>query len=314
MNKVKIYTIFDDYNKDAALTLKKAGIELTVHPKGAARPDDEQMKLLLEEYDGVIIGTSQKIYPSMFKNIQGKKVIATASVGMDHICIPTDKKKLITVFNTPGANAQSVAEYTFACALSCSKRLVESSELYSQGKNNKQLSAKPVEMFGKVMGVIGAGNISIRIMEYAKMFGMKVLCWTAHPERHTDLSEKGICFVDIEKLVKNADIISVNLPNNQGTKRIISEELVSKMRDDAIFISVSRKDTVDWKALFKKAVSNNNFYVCIDIDVDQDVVSNIPRISNVLVTPHVGGSTFETRQRMFIEIADRLVQIKDSLL
>ena len=310
--KVKVYSIFDDYNESAAAKLKEAGIELTIHPTGVARPSEEEMKLILEEYDAVIIGTSQKIKPFMFKDVQGKRIIATASVGKDHICLPEDKKDQVLVLNTPKANAQSVAEYTIACALSCCKRLIEGADLYSQGKNNKQLSAKPAELYGKTMGVIGAGNVSVRTMEYAQMFGMKLLCWTAHPENHAELLEKSVSFVEIETLVEEADVISVNLPNNNDTKNIISKELVDLMKDDAIFISVSRKDTIDWKALFDKAINNKNFYACVDIDVDNDVVAGLPNIPNVLVTPHVGGSTAETRQRMFIEIADKLVQIYKS--
>lgn len=308
---MKIYSIFDDFDEKAIEIIKAAGEELTVHPFGILRPDAAQMKGILETYDGVIIGTSQKITEDMFENITTPRVIATASVGLDHIKIPDEKKKFVTIINTPKANAQSVAEYTMGCALACCKRLVEGDLLYRQGKNNKQLYRKPEDLAGKTMGVVGAGNISVRVMEYAQFMGMSILCWTKNPEHHKDLKEKGICFTDLEELVEKADIISVNLPNNNGTKGLISSSLVAKMRDTAIFISVSRLDTVNVNALFDKAAKCPGFYVCLDLDVSEKVVQGMPDVSNVIVTPHIAGGTVETRKRMFREIAESIVLSKD---
>ena len=87
---------------------------------------------------------------------------------------------------------------------------------------------------------------------------------------------------------------------------MISAELVGKMKPCAVFISVSRLETVNTDALFEKALANKSFYVCLDIDVDPAVALKIPPQPNVLVTPHIAGGTIETRKRMFIEIADQL--------
>ena len=120
---MKAYSIFDDFTDDATNILARAGVDVTVHPLGVPRPDSLQMKSILEEYECVIIGTSQKISEDMFDNIITPRIIGTASVGVDHIQVPENKKGLITILNTPKANAQSVAEYTMACALTCCKRL-----------------------------------------------------------------------------------------------------------------------------------------------------------------------------------------------
>ena len=307
--KMKAYSIFDDFTPEAVSVLKKSGIELTVHPLGVPRPNDVQMKKILEENDCVIIGTSQKITPDMFENVTGKRIIATASVGLDHINLPNNSKEKVIIINTPKANAQSVAEYTMGCALSCVKRLQEGSALYALGKNNKALSNKPEDMAGKTIGVIGAGNISAKIMDYAILFGMKPIYWTAHPERHLEIAERGIQFVSLEELAKQSDVISVNLPNNEGTAGLISADLIQQMKESAIFISVSRLQTIDYDALFFKAEENPNFYVCLDIDVNDNVVRRKPDLFNVLVTPHIAGGTVETRKRMFLELANQIADI-----
>ena len=303
---MRIYSIFDDFGEIPAEILKKSGIDIVIHPIGVSRPDEVQMKALFEEYDGVIIGTSQKMGEQMFENISSPKIIATASVGLDHIQIPEDKKKYITVLNTPKANAQSVAEYTFGCALTCCKRLFEGTELYKNSKNNKCLFQKPDDLFGKKLGVIGAGNISKKIMDYGVALGMEVAYWTAHPESHKDVEDKGVKFEGIEQLLGSSNVISVNLPNNAETQRIISESRVDMMKNDAIFISVSRKETVDVQALFKKAKDHAGFFVCLDLDIDQEIVQIIPNTHNVIVTPHIAGGTINTRKRMFSELAEKI--------
>lgn len=311
---MRAYSIFDDFGDEPTKILRDAGVDLVLHPLGIPRPDNQQMKIILEEYDCVIIGTSQKISEDMFENVFSPKIIATASVGLDHIKVPDEKRDLITIFNTPKANTQSVAEYTMGCALSCCKRLEEGKILYFQGKNNKALSNKPEDLYGKTIGVIGAGNISVQIMEYAKFLGMKILCWTAHPEHHAELVNRGIRFVDLDKLLKESDVISVNLPNNDGTKNLISRERIDLMKDSAIFISVSRLATVDSIALFERAMKAKNFYVCLDLDIDNNVMDSIPDITNVLVTPHIAGGTIATRKRMFMEVAGQIINISGDKL
>ena len=311
---MRIYSIFDDFDQEAIQIIADAGGELTVHPLGVPRPNAAQIKMILEEYDCVIIGTSQKITEDMFANITTPRMIATASVGLDHIRIPEDKKDLITVINTPKANAQSVAEYTIGCALACCKRLVEGKELYKQEKDNKQLNQKPEDLAGKIIGVVGAGNISARIMDYARFFGMSILCWTRNPDHHKELEEKDVRFADLYELAEKADVISVNLPNNMGTRGLISSDLVNRMKDTAIFISVSRLETIDVDALFDKAQMSPDFYVCLDLDVNHDVVKKMPIRPNVMVTPHIAGGTVETRKRMFREVANQIVeQLKESI-
>ena len=306
---MKAYTIFDDFTEEAAAVLCSAGVDLTVHPLGVPRPDHDQMKRILQEYDCVIIGTTQKITPDMFEGIDSPRIIATASVGLDHIQIPEEERALVTVINTPKANAQSVAEYTIGCALSCVKRLAEGNRLYREGKNNKALFQKPEDLAGKTLGVVGAGNISQRIMDFGSFFGMDVLCWTHNPDRHAALTEKGVRFCTLEKLAEKADVISVNLPNNDGTKGIVSESLIGRMKTDAVFISVSRLPTVDARALIEKSRANPGFYTCLDVDLDEGLIHETESLENVFITPHIAGGTVETRRRMFRELAGGIARL-----
>ncbi len=307
---MKIYSIFDDFGEEPVRILTGAGCQVTVHPKGVERPGSDKMKEIFEEYDGVVIGTSQKMMPDTFSNIKTPKIIGTASVGLDHIQIPEEKRSLVRVVNTPKANAQSVAEYTFASILTCKKRLIEGCMLYEKGVSNKSLLAKPEDIFGAVLGVAGAGAISEKIMEFAHFFGMRILCYTPNPQKHIDLKERfDVEFAELSQLAKSADIISVNLPNCQGTRNIISRAIIELMKGDAIFVSVSRRETVDVMALLEKAEHNPEFYVCLDLDVQDDLAKSYSFSRQILITPHIAGGTVETRKRMFREVAQNIAEL-----
>ena len=164
---MKAYSVFDDFGSEACSTVRSAGIDLTVHPVGAPRPDAVQLKKLLQEYDCLFIGTGEKLPRELFEVIRSPRIIATASSGTDHIQVPDDKRHLIRIINAPGTTALPVAEYTLGCALLCCKRFAEGNALFRCGKNKSSLSAKPVDLFGKFIGIVGAGPVSVKIMEYA---------------------------------------------------------------------------------------------------------------------------------------------------
>ena len=305
---MKVYSVFDDFTKEAAQILKNENIELDIHSKGLSRPDSIQLKSLLEDYDGLIIGTGQKMGPDCFKDINAHKIIATASVGTDHIQLPDNKKDLIKIMNTPKSNKESVAEYTIACALMCCKRIIEAASLYKTGKNNKSLFSKPVDLAGKTIGVVGAGPVSICIMQYAKCVGMNVLCWTKHPEKHVDLIQKNVEFCStLTDLAEKSDVISVNLPKLPETENIISADIISAMKENTVFISTSRLETVDLFTLIKRAKENRNFYICADLDIEKDIVMQLSDNPNIIITPHIAGGTVESRNRMFYECATNII-------
>lgn len=305
---MKVYTIFDDFTAEATKVLEDAGTELTVHPSGVPRPDHDQMKSILEQYDAVIIGTSQKISEDMFENISTPRIIATASVGLDHIKVPGDKEKLCTVFNTPNANTQSVAEYNIGAMLMTRKRLAEGNHLYYHGLDNKKLIRKPEDIHGQTVGFIGAGRISGKTMELLYPFGVNMLCYSDDSDQRHYLTEKyNVKFVSLQELAERSDIISVNVPSTPSTYQLISEDIVAAMKKDCIFISIAREQVVNIRALLKKADANPNFYVVLDLDVIPEYVAkNNGR--NIVITPHIAGGTIETRKRMFYEVAQSIAK------
>ena len=304
---MRAYTIFDDFPQSSIDILKNAGIEVDVQPKGKERPQGDELKQLLDEYDIIFISTAQKMPEEMFKDVVTPKIIGTASSGTDHIHIPSEKQDFIKVANATHANRTTVAEHTFALLLNLRKQLIEGRRTASEGKTKKAMIGKPVDLFGSTMGVVGAGGIASTILRLAGFFGMKRLCWTLHPENHPDLKEEGVEFVDLETLFAHSDNISVNIPLSEQTKGIVTAAIISKAKEDAAVIVTSRMEVVDTQALFVQAKANPLFGLGIDADAAdlRDLWES--EQDNVIVTPHIAGGTVASRIRLFNECTENVV-------
>lgn len=303
------FSIFDDFPQSSIALLERHGVTVTLLPKGHERPNGDALKALLDEYDILFISTAQKMPEEMFADVNTPKVIGTASSGIDHIHIPDSKRHLINVANASHANRSTVTEHTFSLILALRKQLIEGRSIASKGLTKKSMISKPVDLLGSTMGVVGAGGIASTVLRIAKCFGMNCLCWTFHPENHNDLLKEGVSFVDLDSLLIESDVISVNIPLSEKTKNLISKNRVALIKDNATFVSTSRLEITDNKALIEKAQRVSTFSV--GMDVDAAVVKDLwdPSINNVIVTPHIAGGTIESRIRLFAECCENVIKI-----
>lgn len=306
---MKAFSVFDDFPKSSIDILKNAGISVDLLPMGQERPVGDTLKDLLLEYDVLFISTAQKMPEEMFADIDCPKIIGTASSGVDHIHIPIEKQHLIKVANATHANRSTVTEHTFGLILTLRKKLIEGRSIAFHGKSKKEMSSKPIDLFGSTMGVVGAGGIASTVLRMAKCFGMNCLCWTLHPERHGELLAEGVRFVKLDELLKLSDVVSVNIPSSEKTCNLINQERVGLMKDDAVFVTTSRIDVVDKVALFNKAHLFPSFGLGMDVDAAD--VKNLwhQDMNNVIVTPHIAGGTLESRIRLFDECSYNVVKI-----
>lgn len=305
---MKAFSIFDDFPVSSIDILEKHGISVTLLEKGKERPNGDALKALLDEYDILFISTAQKMPEEMFEDVNVPKIIGTASSGVDHIRIPGEKKVLVKIANATHANRSTVTEHTFGLVLTLRKQLIEGREIAAQGLSKKAMERKPVDLYSSTMGVIGAGGIASTVLRMAKSFGMKRLCWTLHPESHRYLADDGVEFVDIDSLLKEADVISVNIPMSEQTKNLINDKRVSMMKETATFVTTSRLEITDNVALMEKARKYPSFSVGMDVDATNIKDLWDPSMKNVIITPHIGGGTIESRIRLFNECSENVIK------
>ena len=304
---LKAYSIFKDLDKNACEILRNNGIQLELSDC-EERPNKEELIRLLNDYDILIIGVREKLTEDMLRVINNKKIIATLSIGIDHIDNSFFESDLIKVINCKTSNVISVAEHIFALILGLKKRIVEANEISIKGGTKRDLSERSNDISNSSIGIIGAGKISREVIEIAKVFNMRIYCNTLNPEKHQDLLKEGVEFVDLDKLLNISDIVTVNIPLNEESKNLISKDKSRKKKKTATFINTSRAEIVDMEELIKYADENDTFNVGLDIDAENYKEMLRTKRNNVIVTPHIAGVTKEAIERMDVELANNIIE------
>ena len=300
---IKAYCI-SSLNNEAKQILKKEGIELTINKNLLSK---EELISVLEKYDILIINIYLKLTADMVKYIKKPIIIATLSVGLDHIDESFFNTPLVTIVNVKTGNSISVAEHIFGLILSLNKRIVEGNKLVLEKENRSKLQKRPEDISGKTLGLIGFGSINQEVMKIAKAFNLKIICYDKYVSQK-DLEENKVKFVELDELLKTSDIINVNIPLNSENYHFISKEKIELMRPTATFINTSRTEVVDTKALIAYADLHDNFYVGLDIDTDNYKELFSKYRENVIVTPHIAGLSKQAVDRVNIEVVNKIVK------
>lgn len=299
--------MISNLNSKAIDILKSNNIQVVINDSDHI-PNMEELINLLQEYNILIIGVKTKVPKEILKHIKSHKVIATLSIGLDHIDKEVRESDMIQVLNVKTANTASVAEHIFSLILGLNKRIYESNNLVLQQKGHKKnLHERPEDISNKKMGLIGAGNITKEVIKIAKVFNMQMCCYTRNPENHKDLLEYGVAFQSLDEILKNSDIINISLPLTEETKYLISKEKIEMMKKTATFINTSRVDIVDTKTLIEKADKYDTFYVGLDIDLDEHEELLSQYRNNVIITPHTAGVSKQAIDRMDLELVNSII-------
>lgn len=307
----KVYSVVSSLDKEAIKILEQNDFQVTLNNKNKL-PDTNDLISLLQNYDILIIGVRTKISKAILEHIKEPKIIATLSIGLDHIDKEVKESNLINIVNIKYANSISVAEHIFSLILALNKRLYESNNLVLQKNGNRNnIHERPDDISEKKLGLIGAGNITEEVIKIAKVFNMEISCYTKHPDKHNNLLNYGITFKSLNEILQESDIINVSIPLTNETKYLISKEKIDLMKSTATFINTSRLDIVDTNSLIEKADKYNTFYVGLDVDLDnyEELFSRYR--NNVIITPHTAGVSKQAVERMDYELVTNIIKKKN---
>lgn len=217
------------------------------------------------------------------------KLISVAFTGIDHLDVDYCKEKNIMICNSVGYSTVAVAEEVFGMIIGLYRQLLASDERtrHQQTKDGLNL----LEMAGKTIGVVGAGEIGQRVMKIALAFDLKVLCYS-----RTKRMIQGVEFVDLDTLMKESDIITLHIPSTPATHHLIDADKIALMKKEAILINTARGTIVDSEAL--AAALNNNKIAGAGIDVFEmeppiPVEHPLLNAKNTILAPHIGFATKE---------------------
>lgn len=288
---MKIYSAISKWeNKSALKKLNQHG-EVFLSSK---RPTRDQLIKVASEFDGLIIGRLEQIDKMVVKDSQ-IGFISIMAKGVNNIELEECKKRNISVFNTPHANIVSVAEHVFALILSLSKKVIKLDQSIRKNKFNKYRFSG-IDLTGKTIGVIGAGDIAQEVIKRSKAFGMKVVCYTPHPDKHADLD---VDFIDLKNLLEISDFVTIHIPLKDETENFLDKDELSLLKKDAYFVNTSRGKIVNEKALTE--LLQNKKIAGAGLDVfEKEPLKNSPllELDNVILTPHAAGVTKDALRRM----------------
>lgn len=299
---MKLYCTVHDLLPEAIKKIKDAEIDLSVRGEEEGEASQDELIQLVQTYDGLIIGVADQMTNTVYKQASKVKFIGTLSVGMDHIHGSFKYDPNINVINLRGYNAIAVSEFIFGQIISLFRGIHLSH--YSEGKRP---DSRKFELFGKTIGILGAGNIGTRVMKLAKDFNMEITCNTKTPDKHEVIREYGTEFVSLQELFSDAHVVVNTLPLNDSTEGLIDQELFDLMSQDSIFVSISREETFNMNHLVNKIRNHQILGAALDLDVHNTHIPLLTEPINLLITPHLAGSSIDTDKRSDLMMAKYLV-------
>ena len=267
-------------------------------------PDELNQNII--SYDGLIVRSATKVNKEVIENAKNLKVVGRAGAGVDNIDIKAAKQKNIIVMNTPGGNTNATAEHTLALLLSLSRKISKADITTHKGEWAKK-SLKGNEIKGKTIGIIGFGNVGKRFAQMCNALGLNVLIYSKTFDTiRNEFPDYVSC--DLNKILKEADIISFHCKPNPDGSSIISAKEINIMKKNVLIINTARGNLVSEIDL-KDAIKNNTIGgVALDVFEEEPAKNNILfGLENVLLTPHIAASTAEAQIIVAEMIANQFV-------
>ena len=298
MKKIFLTRTLDD------LTLKKLKKRYQVEVHSGKIPISQtKLRSKIRDIEGLICFPYDKIDKKTIDLAENLKVISTYSVGFDHIDTEYAKKKGIKIGYTPEVLTDATADLTFALLLDLMRRVSEGDRTIRKKKWNEVYGAFDYVGFdlqGKTLGIIGLGRIGRTLAKRASAFDMKINYHNRKRVSKTLEKTLGVKFASFEKIITESDIISIHVPHTKETEHMFNADVFRKMKNTAFLINTSRGKVVNEKdlitALKKKTIAGAGLDVFEIEPIEKD--SQLLRLENCLITPHIGSSTIETRKKM----------------
>ncbi|WP_347267369.1 phosphoglycerate dehydrogenase [Paracoccus sp. (in: a-proteobacteria)] len=295
--------VSDKLSETAVQIFRDRGVEVDYLPD--VGKDKERLAEIIGQYDGLAIRSATKVTAKLLEHAPNLKVIGRAGIGVDNVEIPAASKKGVIVMNTPFGNSVTTAEHAIALMFAVARQLPEASVSTHAGKWEKN-RFMGVELFNKVLGVIGAGNIGSIVIDRALGLRMKVLAYDPFlsEERATEL---GVKKVELDELLARADFITLHVPLTERTRNILSRENLEKTRRGVRIINAARGGLIDEEALADLLQSGHVAGAALDVFATEPATdSPLFGLPNVVVTPHLGASTSEAQENVALQVAEQM--------
>lgn len=211
----------------------------------------------------VSIFVSSTLTEEMIEKMPRLKLIACRSTGFDNVPLQVARQRGITVVNVPAYGSHTVAEYTFAMLLGLARRLPQATTAAMQGRDDRA-ELEGMDLFGKTLGIIGAGHIGVNVAKIANGFGMHVVAYDKFPREELS-HEYGFTYVDLDTLLATSQVVSLHAPFVPENRHLINAERIKKMQHGTLLVNTARGELVDNKALIEALQSKHLGGAALDV-------------------------------------------------
>ncbi len=298
--------IADKMDALAEEIFRRNGLEVDI--KTGLSPDE--LAEIIAPYDAVACRSSAKITKEVLAKAPKLKVIGRAGIGVDTIDVPAATAAGVIVMNTPFGNSITTAEHAIAMMMALARQIPQASASTHAGKWEKS-KFMGVELYGKVLGLIGAGNIGSIVANRAQGLGMNVIAYDPFLSKDR-AAELGVKQVELDDLYAQADFITLHVPKTDKTANMIDAAVLARMKKGVRIINCARGGLIVEEDLKAALDSGHVAGAALDVFAVEPAESNsLFGHPNVICTPHLGASTTEAQVNVAIQVAE---QISDYLL
>ncbi|MCP5161152.1 MAG: phosphoglycerate dehydrogenase [Hahellaceae bacterium] len=313
LDKSKIkFLLLEGVHQSAVDTLKAAGYT-NIEYHTASLSDEELLEAIADAHF-VGIRSRTQLTESVFAAAPKLIAVGCFCIGTNQVDLKAAMSRGVVVFNAPFSNTRSVAELVIAEAILLLRGIPEKNALAHRGGWLKS-ATNSFEIRGKVLGIVGYGSIGTQLSVMAESLGMRVI----FVDIVTKLPLGNATQVgSLKELMNQADIVTLHVPETAATKYMIGEEQLSWMKEGSILINAARGTVVDIDALASVLSSKKLLGAAIDVfpvepkSNKDEFISPLREFDNVILTPHIGGSTMEAQENIGLEVAEKLAKYSDT--
>lgn len=266
----------------------------------------EELAGIIAGYHALVIRSATRVTAEIIEAARNLKIVGRAGIGLDNVDIPAATKKGIIVMNTPEGNTITAAEHSVAMMMALSRNIPQATESLKQGNWEKK-KFEGYELFGKTLGVVGAGRIGRLVAEMAKGLKMSVIAYDPYIKPET-IERMDLEPVSLDDLFRRADYITLHTPGTKETVNMINKETIAKMKKGAMLVNCARGNIVNQEDLYDALKSGHLAGAALDV-FSKEPPGKIPlmELDNFICTPHLGASTKEAQDKVAKDIAEQIV-------
>lgn len=291
--------------------LIEAGLDVRSNPEDRPLTVDELLSAVVG-VDAVVTTLSDRIDGRLLDAGTGLKVVANLAVGFDNIDVAAARRRGVEVTTTPDVLSEATADLAWALLLAASRRLSEGDRLVRSGRwsgpTPRQLLGQPVG--GRTLGIVGMGAIGQATARRAKGFSMSVVYFNRNRLPEGIEQELGARYVSLEELLTVADVVSLHAPLNDDSHHLIDAAALARMKPTAVLVNTARGPLVDEVALVAALREGRLAAAGLDVyEGEPQLVPGLADLDNVVLAPHIGSATIDTRAAMVQLCMDNVIEV-----